>query len=154
MAPLAVQSLSQVAISGAVIARRGDGDTIADGRGGEGTGLQEVMDDAFHRRGDAYPRGSSEHKEFVPKLAKAMMAARRQSNSIGTTPAQVRLSWEGDEGNSLGLPSAYDSRYRVHTAVLVDPQAVKEALRSDNRIGDAGAVAVAGALEPRRNGDG
>jgi hypothetical protein len=27
-------------------------------------------------------------------------------------------------------------------------------LHADNRIGDAGAAAVAGALEPRRNGDG
>jgi hypothetical protein len=48
---------------------------IADGRGGEKTGtprqlpdwevLQEVVDGAFHRRGDAYPRGSSEHKEIL-----------------------------------------------------------------------------------------
>jgi hypothetical protein len=34
------------------------------------------------------------------------------------------------------------------------PTLTPSPLHADNRIGDAGAAAVAGALEPRRNGDG
>ena len=48
----------------------------------------------------------------------------------------------------------FPNRFDVDVAHRLTPTPCFALLTAANRIGDAGAAAVAGALEPRRNGDG
>ena len=50
--------------------------------------------------------------------------------------------------------NAFRNSFVVDAAHRLTPTPCFTLLTAGNRIGDAGAAAVAGALEPRRNGDG
>eukprot|EP00873_Tetraselmis_striata_P028313 jgi/Tetstr1/448577/TSEL_035826.t1 len=117
---------------------------MASGGGQDWEVLQEVMDNAFHQRGDAYPQGSAEHKEameFIPKLARAM-AARRRKAPVTWAPPQAREEGEGG-GNALGLPEVYDPRYRVNVSVLADVAETKKAYHAAKRGSRAASIADA-----------
>ena len=69
----------------------------------------------FHTARDAYPRGSTEAnelQEFIPKLARF-----RASQPAARAPSDAQSS----AAAALGIPTAYDPRYKVNASIRVAP---------------------------------
>lgn len=68
---------------------------------------QAVLDNLFHREGDAYPAASSEHEElqdFIARLAKFRAAQAKLRGMEGSTSA------DPEAAERLGIPAKFDTR--------------------------------------------
>ncbi|BDA42246.1 probable ATP-dependent RNA helicase DHX34 [Coccomyxa sp. Obi] len=91
----------------------------------------DVLDEAFHNEDDAYPSGCPEHKElqdFVPKVVRLKHArASAQERQQPEDEAQKQAA------EKLGIPAAYDVRYRINVAVITDQKRAARAARQIDR---------------------
>lgn len=118
--------------------------------------FQQELDGIFHTRHDAYPAGSPEHSElqqFVQRLY-SLQAAKRRKEQAGSGATGRQAGQGAGEGpppsglaQQLGLPAAYDPRYRVNVSVVADSerlrqgqQALRQRLRKLERSAAPGAA--------------
>ena len=92
----------------------------------------------FHTPRDAYPRGCPEERElrdFVPKAAR--FNARLRANTAPSTSSKPRVDASASEtagSHSLNLPSRYDPRYKVNSAILTAQRPELERVARNERL--------------------
>ncbi|KAG2430712.1 hypothetical protein HYH02_013554 [Chlamydomonas schloesseri] len=94
----------------------------------EFTKFQRELDAAFHASGDPFPSGTPEHAEllgFVAKLAKF-----RRSRPEPPAGASGTVAPDPDLAARLGLPTAYDPRFRLPASLVAPQERVGAAVRA------------------------
>ncbi|CAL8468067.1 g7606 [Coccomyxa elongata] len=92
----------------------------------------DVLDEAFHNEEDAYPSGCPEHKElqdFVPKV----VSLKHARSSAAQERQRPEDEAQKQAAEKLGIPAAYDVRYRINVAIIADPKRAARAARQIDR---------------------
>ena len=98
----------------------------------------EALSRVFHTPRDAYPRGCPEERElrdFVPKAAR--FNSRLRANAAPSTSSKPRVDASASEtagSHSLNLPSRYDPRYKVNSAILTARRPELERVARNERL--------------------
>ncbi len=97
----------------------------------------EALSRVFHTPRDAYPRGCPEERElrdFVPKAARFNARLRANTAPSSSKPRVDASASEPAGSHSLNLPSRYDPRYKVNSAVLTAPKPELERVARNERL--------------------